>query len=330
MTDRLPPLNALRAFESAARHLSFKKAATELHVTPAAVSHQIKALEEWLGFPLFRRLTRALELTSEAQLMLPKLREGFASLASAVARVREAEGLGRLTVIAPPSFTTRWLMPRLNRFTNAHPNIELHLASSVQMIDDSEAAAPGEAVRTEAPEDSTIVTIRFGSGRYPGMEVDRLFRPYYVPVCSPRLLEGELQLDTPWDLRFHNLIHDDSIPDRAERPRWETWLQIAKVEGVDASRGPHFSDASLALQAAIDGLGVALGLRPLVDDDVAEGRLVVPFDLAMPTNFAFYLVAEQSVAQHQAVAAFRSWLLEEAAQVPDRQSPETSSAVEAT
>ena len=328
MTDRLPPLNALRAFESAARHLSFKKAAAELHVTAAAVSHQIKALEDYLGFPLFRRLTRALELTNEAQLMLPKLREGFACLAAAIARVREAEGDGRLTVIAPPSFTTRWLMPRLNRFTTAHPNIELHLASSVQMIDDSEAAATGDAVRPDAPGDAPGVTIRFGSGRYPGMQVDRLFRPYYVPVCSPRLLEGELHLDTPWDLRSHTLIHDDSIPDRAERPRWETWLQTAKVEGVDASRGPHFSDASLALQAAIDGLGVALGLRPLVDDDVAEGRLVVPFDLALPTNFAFYLVAEEAVARLHAVEAFRRWLMEEAAGVPNREAPATRPAAE--
>lgn len=329
MPDRLPPLNALRAFESAARHLSFKKAAAELHVTPAAVSHQIKALEGYLGFALFRRLTRALVLTSEAQLMLPKVREGFASLAAAIARVREAGGDGRLTVIAPPSFTTRWLMPKLTRFTTAHPHIELHLASSVQMIDDSEAAAAVAAARTDAPGEAPGVGIRFGSGRYPGMQVDRLFRPHYVPVCSPRLLEGELQLDTPWDLRFHTLIHDDSIPDRAERPRWETWLQTAKVEGVDASRGPHFSDASLALQAAIDGLGVALGLRPLVDDDVAEGRLVVPFDLAVPTNFAFYLVAGDAVAQLPAVASFREWLLEEAAQVPDRQAPVVRPAVEA-
>jgi LysR family transcriptional regulator, glycine cleavage system transcriptional activator len=329
MQDRLPPLNALRAFESAARHLSFKKAAAELYVTPAAVSHQIKALEDYLGFPLFRRLTRALELTNEAHLMLPKLREGFASLAAAIARVREASGAGRLTVIAPPSFTTRWLMPKLNRFTTAHPDIELHLASSVQMIDDSEAAAAGEVALADAAEDAPAVTIRFGSGRYPGMEVDRLFRPYYVPVCSPRLREGELPLDTPWDLRFHNLIHDDSIPDRAERPRWETWLQIAKVEGVDFSRGPHFSDASLALQAAIDGLGVALGLRPLVDDEVAEGRLVVPFDLPVPTNYAFYLVAEEAVAQLPAIVAFRKWLLEESAQVPDRKASKARSAAEA-
>jgi LysR family glycine cleavage system transcriptional activator len=329
MTDRLPPLNALRAFESAARHLSFKEAAAELYVTPAAVSHQIKALEDYLGFPLFRRLTRALELTNEAHLMLPKLREGFASLAAAIAHVREASGHGRLTVIAPPSFTTRWLMPKLSRFTAAHQDMELHLASSVQMIDDSEAAAAGVVARPDAAEDAPGVTIRFGSGRYPGMQVDRLFRPYYVPVCSPRLLAGDLQLHTPWDLRFHTLIHDDSIPDRAERPRWETWLQTAKVEGVDFSRGPHFSDASLALQAAIDGLGVALGLRPLVDDDVAEGRLAVPFDLPVPTNYAFYLLAEESVAQLPAVASFRKWLLGEAALVPDRPSSEARHAARA-
>ena len=309
-THRFPPLNALRAFEAAARHLSFKKAAQELHVTPGAVSHQVKMLEEHLQVALFRRLTRALVLTSEAQTILPKVREGLQSLQAAVDLLRQREEGSALTVVAPPNFATRWLVPRLNGFTSAHPGLELHIASRPAMIDGRE---PGEIARvSDAREDAPIVTIRFGSGIYPGARVDEVFAAHYVPVCSPKLLEGEHPLHTPYDLRFHTLLHDDTVVEESARPSWADWLQSVGVEGVDTSRGPHFSDASLALEAAIEGMGVALAIKPLLCAEIDAGRLVLPFDISAPARWAYFLVTPDSVAEQPAVVAFRDWLLAEA------------------
>jgi LysR family glycine cleavage system transcriptional activator len=310
--ERLPPLNALRAFEAAARLLSFKNAARELHVTPGAISHQVKLLEEHLGVALFRRLTRALELTPEAQAMLPKVQEGLESLAAAVDRVRARQAVAVLTVMAPPNFSARWLVPRLARFTRAHPLLELHLASRSAMID----AHGSGAVPPEGTEDSPLVMVRFGDGHYPGARVDKVFSALYVPVCSPRLLKGEHPLRVPADLRFHTLLHDDTVVEEGVRPGWTDWLRSVGVEDVDATRGPHFSDASLAVEAAIEGMGVALVLKPLVRAEIEAGRLAVPFDIAAPTSFAYYLVTPEPYADNPHVAAFRAWLLEEAA--PER------------
>lgn len=311
LPERLPPLNALRAFESAARHLSFKKAARELHVTPGAVSHQIKLLEDHLGVALFRRLTRALELTSEAQAMLPKVREGLESLAAAVERVRARSEASALTILSPPNFAARWLIPRLARFTKLHPNVELHVASRLAMIDgrDGGGGAPATDVRGDVP----LVMVRFGSGRYPGAHVDEVFSAVYVPVCSPRLLKGEHPLRKPADLRFHTLLHDETVAEEGVRPSWHDWLAAVGVKGVDATRGPHFSNASLALEAAIEGMGVTLAMQPLIAPDVRDGRLVVPFAIAAPAEFSYYIVTPEASAQNPAVAAFREWLLKEAA-----------------
>ena len=311
LPERLPPLNALRAFEAAARLLSFKNAARELHVTPGAVSHQIKVLEEHLGVALFRRLTRALELTPEAVAMLPKVQEGLESLAAAVERVRARQAVAVLTVMAPPNFSARWLMPRLGRFTRAHPSLELHLASRSAMIDN--ASAPH---RPEGAEDAPLVMVRFGDGHYPGARVDKLFSALYVPVCSPRLLEGEHALRVPADLRFHTLLHDDTVVEEGVRPGWADWLRSQGLDDVDATRGPHFSDASLAVEAALEAMGVALVLKPLVRAEIEAGRLAVPFDIAAPTSFAYYLVTPEAYAKIPHVAAFRAWLLEEVA--PER------------
>ena len=311
MGYRLPPLNALRAFEASARYLSFKKAAEELHVTPAAVSHQIKALEEYLGMPLFRRLTRALELTEEGRAMLPKLQEGFECLAAAVERTRHHETGGVLTVSAPPSFAARWLMPRLQRFTGTHTDIELRLSTSLATIDGRDGA-PAESEQLDLREAGSDVEIRFGSGRYGGRRTDRIFGVSYVAVCSPLLLKGMRPLRTPKDLRHHVLIHDDTIPDADQRLSWEEWLRAAGETGVDATRGPHFSNAGLAIEAAMDGLGVALALRPLAAADVAAGRLAILFDIAVPSPYAYWLVCPEATAERPAVAAFRDWLLAEA------------------
>jgi len=316
MVYRLLPLNGLRAFEAAARHRSFKKAAEELYVTPTAVSHQIKGLEGSLGVQLFRRLTRALALTAEGEAMLPKVSEGLECLAAAVARTRDPHKVVTLSVTAPPSFAVRWLVPRLRGFTAAHPEVQLHLSSSFKTIDGAEggAALPIEAMETR--DGISGIAICFGGGRYPGFQVDPIFAADYYPVCSPSLLKGKRPLRTPQDLRWHVLIHDDTIPDEMNRPSWEEWFRLAGVHGVDPNQGLHFSDVSLALEAARDGQGVALALEPLVRAEVAAGRLVIPFKTPLGARFAYYLVVPAALADRPAVAAFRGWLLGEATKEP--------------
>jgi LysR family transcriptional regulator, glycine cleavage system transcriptional activator len=311
---RFPPLNALRAFEAAARHLSFKKAARELHVTPGAVSHQVKLLEEHLHVPLFRRLTRALELTAEGHSMLPKVREGLDALQAAVERVRSREEMSALTIVAPPNFAARWLVPRLSGFTKAYPNIEMHIASRQSMVDGRENGSV--TVPDDMRPDNAIVMIRFGSGHYPGAHVDEVFSAVYVPVCSPKLLKGEHALRKPSDLRYHTLLHDDTVIEEGARPSWNDWLQSVGVTDIDATRGPHFSDAALALDAAIEGMGVTLAIKSLLASEIEAKRLVVPFDISAPTGYAYYLVTPEASAENRAVASFRSWLLEEA--LPER------------
>jgi LysR family glycine cleavage system transcriptional activator len=310
---RSPPLNALRAFEAAARHLSFKKAAKELYVTPGAVSHQVKLLEEHLAVQLFRRLTRALELTTEAHAMLPKVREGLDALQAAVERVRAREDMSALTVVAPPNFAARWLVPRLSGFTKAHPDIEMHLASRQTMVDGREGGSvivPDLDVRPDAP----VAMIRFGTGHYPGAHVDEVFSAVYVPVCSPKLLKGEHALRKPEDLRYHTLLHDDTVIEEGARPSWNDWLQSVGVTDIDATRGPHFSDAALALDAAIEGMGVTLAIKPLLASEIEAKRLAVPFDIAAATGYSYFLVTPEAGIENRALASFRDWLLGESAQ----------------
>jgi LysR family glycine cleavage system transcriptional activator len=309
--SRLPPLNALRAFEAAARHLSFKNAARELHVTPGAVSHQVKLLEESLGIPLFRRLTRALELTPEGQVLLPKVQEGLRNLAEAVERVRSRGEARTLTVMAPPNFAARWLVPRLASFTDSHPGLDLHVASRPAMIDGR--ADTESSPSPEASEVAPLAMVRFGDGRYPGARVDEVFSAVYVPVCSPRLLRGPHAIRKPEDLRHHTLLHDDTVVEEGARPSWRAWLESVGITDIDAARGTHFSDASLSFGAAIEGLGVALAMKPLVRSEIEAGRLAVPFNIATPASFAYYLVTPEGSIPGSSVGAFREWLLEESA-----------------
>ena len=315
MSYRLPPLNALRAFEAAARHLSFKKAGDELSVTPTAISHQIHVLEDYLGFALFRRLTRALELTSEGQAMLPKVREGLECFAAAVESTRRHESGGRLLVTSPPVFASRWLIGRLPGYTARHPEVQLHMTASPKMIDPPDALQVSGFETLDVRDDETELFIRFGRGRYPGCRVDRLFSPAYTAVCSPRLLSGMRPLHVPKDLRYHDLLHDDTTPELMDRPTWAEWLQVAGVEGIDDNAGTHFSDSSLALSAVIDGLGIALASAPLIEAEVAAGRLVVPFDILIRRPQAYYLVIPEAVAERPVILAFREWLREEAVNV---------------
>jgi LysR family glycine cleavage system transcriptional activator len=308
---RLPPLNALRAFEAAARHLSFKNSARELHVTPGAVSHQVKVLEESLGLPLFRRLTRALELTPDGQALLPKVQEGLRSLAEAVERVRTRTEARTLTVLAPPNFAARWLVPRLGRFTSRHPDVDLHIASRPTMIDGREDS--DLAPQPEASEVAPIAMVRFGDGRYPNARVDEVFSAVYVPVCSPKLVRGPNALKKPEDLRHHTLLHDDTVFEEGARPSWGAWLEAVGMDDIDAARGPHFSDASLSFEAALEGLGVALAMKPLVRGEIEAGRLVVPFDITAPAAYSYYLVTPDAAPRGGSVESFRDWLLAESA-----------------
>jgi len=312
MSYRLPPLNALRAFEAAARHLSFKKAANELSVTPTAVSHQIKSLEEFLDLQLFRRLPRALELTSQGQAMLPKVREGLECFAVAVESAHEHAATGRLLVVAPSSFATRWLVPRLRRFTLAQPDVNLHIIRSRDTIDAEQSVAAPVFDSVDLREEDSQVVIRFGSGIYPGFRVDRMFGSDYIAVCSPKLLHAHTPLREPADLRDQVLLHDDSIANERARPSWAEWLRLAGVSGVDSSAGPHFSDSGLAFVAAVDGLGIALASKPLVADAIAQGRLVAPFDIVLEQQNAYYIVTPEAIANRPAVEALLHWLLDEA------------------
>ncbi|MDT3672473.1 MAG: transcriptional regulator GcvA [Aromatoleum sp.] len=315
MKYRLPGIALLRTFEAAARHLSFKKAAEELHVTPAAVSQQIKALEDWLGVPLFRRMTRALELTKQGTAMLPKVCEGFECFAAAIEATRERASVP-LTVIAPPSFASHWLVPRLPHFSAAHPDIELRLASTADTIHRRGEAAVLEKDGGDSRDPRSEVAILYGQGDYPGYRVERVFTPDYVPVCVPSL-PGLAALTAPHELGHFTLIHDETLheQERGGRSRsgWGQWLRRAGVTGVDASRGPHFSNAVLAIDAALAGQGIALASKPLVEAHVAAGSLVIPFDLALPSPLSYFLVMRESISLRPAIEAFRTWLLAEAA-----------------
>ena len=313
MSQRLPPLNALKAFEAAARHLSVKKAAVELNVTPAAVSHQIRTLEEYLDLQLFHRYNRALELTDAARACLPKLREGFDCLAQAVERLRTHTSGGMLTVSAAPSFAARWLMPRLHRFIAAHHEIDVRVSARMRRVSVDGKVDVAERATIETWLDDSDVAILYGHGHYPDMDVQRLLSLTITPICSPKLLTGEHPLRTPEDLKHHMLLHDDTGDMYDGESFWEVWLEAAGVTGIDAKRGARFSHAVLALEAAIDAVGVVASMPSLAAEELASGKLVMPFDLKVPLDSAYYLVCEPHAKTRPSVAAFRDWLIAEAA-----------------
>ncbi len=300
MTRRVYPLNSLRAFEASARHLSFVKAAEELYVTPAAISHQVKRLEEYLGVQLFRRLPRGLLLAETGQVLLSELREVFLRLDKAMERVLQSDSRGALTISVAPMFAVKWLVPRMQRFDALYPDIDVRMSSSLGVID--------------FQRDAFDAAVRLGHGQYPGLEAVKLFDESVTPMCSPRLLEGPDTLQSPDDLRHHVLLHDDSMAFEPATPNWNTWLDAVGAKRVDASRGPHFSQPDHALQAAIDGAGVVLGWRYLAADDLVAGRLVQPIDLIVPLGSAFYLVYPKAYTDRQKVMVFRDWLIEETGQ----------------
>jgi LysR family transcriptional regulator, glycine cleavage system transcriptional activator len=305
---RLPPLNALRAFEAAARHGSFPAAARELKVTAGAISRQVRLLEDYLGVELFHRHPHGVELTELARQALPKLEEGFACLVEAGELLRSPRDLPMLTLQAAPGFAARWLMPRLQRFAEANPGIELRLSAERAAIDAYGAAMPAPA---EDMGQKEAIAIRYGSGPYPGQDAVRLFEISIRPVCCPGVLAAH-PLASPEDLAHHVLLHDETSHFLDKQPDWAVWLRAAGAPGVDPHKGLTFNHSALAVDAALQGLGVALGVSVLVEDDLARGRLVAPFELALPARCSYWLVIPPRLVAQPAVQAFRDWLVAEA------------------
>lgn len=295
---RLPPLNALRAFEAAARHLNFSRASDELSVTPGAVSQQIQNLEDYVGAPLFKRTSKGLLLTDAAQTALPALREAFDRLAEAASMLTAAVDGRRLTLTAPPSFAAKWLVPRLGLFEKAHPHVDVWLSAGLELVD----MTTGEV----------DVALRYGAGRYPGLEVARLIGETVIPVLSPEL-HATNPLNSPEDLAGHVLLHDGSSERDESCPDWTMWLTARGLRSVDGARGPRFNQSSLVIEAAVNGRGVALAKRTLAQADLDAGRLISPLQISTAVDFAYYVVHPKAKGRLPQVKAFLNWITAEAA-----------------
>jgi len=290
MTLPLPGLNGLRAFEAAARHLSFTRAADELHVTQTAISHQIRKLEDQLGVKLFLRRIRAVELTREGEEYLPSVRAAFEDLRQATARLRGPRAHAVVTVSTTTSLAAKWLLPKLADFQAQYPNIEIRLTTTTALID-----LAGEGID---------LGIRYGRGAWPGLQADWLMAEDIFPVCSPTLLTGPKPLARPEDLAQHTLLHMSLYADE-----WQHWLTAAGLPArLATGPGLTFDLSLMALAAAMDGLGVALGRTAYVEADLAAGRLVKPFDFVLPAEAGFYVVTPQGTAPRSEVASFIAWL----------------------
>ncbi len=294
MLRRLPSLNALKAFEAAARHQSFTKAAEELFVTQGAVSHQVKALETDLGLKLFNRERQRLIITEAGRTYLEVVRDAFDRVAAGTDRLLQLQKSGVLNVTTSPNFAAKWLVHRLGRFVEAHPVIDLRVSASLQHVDFAR--------------DDFDMAIRHGDGHWPGLHVTRLCVEELFPVCSPKFLRGRGALRSPEDLRRCTLLHVD------DRRNWARWLETANVASADMDRGPIFNQASMAIDAAVDGQGVALARTALAAWDLCAGRLVRPFALALPAPYAYWIVCPKPTAELPKISTFRAWLLAEAAE----------------
>ncbi|OKP02116.1 transcriptional regulator GcvA [Xenorhabdus eapokensis] len=294
MSKRLPPLNALRVFDAAARHLSFTKAAEELFVTQAAVSHQMKSLEDFLGLKLFRRRNRSLLLTEEGQSYYLDIKEIFTAINDATRKLQARSAKGALTVSLSPSFAIQWLVPRLSGFNQSFPGIDVR----IQAIDREE----------DKLTDDVDVAIFYGRGNWPGLRTDRLYPEYLLPVCSPALLTGDRPLKTPADLANHTLLHDSSRRD------WQAYVrQLDMQQQINVQQGPIFSHSAMVIQAAVHGQGVALANNVMAQNEIDAGRLVCPFNDVLVSKNAFYLVCHDNQAELGKIAAFRKWILTQAA-----------------
>lgn len=296
MADRLPPLTALRAFEAAARHMSFARAADELNVTPAALSFQIKSLEEHLGQPVFLRLNRAVELTEAGRTLAPGISDAFDAITRAWTQTRKLNDDSTLTVTAGPAFTAKWLAPRLYEFARAHPEIDLRFSASLRLVD--------------FDRDDVDVAIRFGYPRNePGLHSVPLVEEWVVPVMTPELAE---RYTTPEALTEAPLLFDDSIDFLNPPCDWPTWF---RSQGIDFTplHGAHFSQADHAVDAALAGVGVTLGRRAMVIKYISEERLVAPFKTAISTRARFRFLCRSGAESRPSIKAFHDWVISEIA-----------------
>lgn len=291
MLPRLPSLNGLRAFECAARHMSFTRAAEELNVTQTAISHQIRRLEDELGVRLFMRLKDGLALTDEGNAYLPGIRSAFLELRYSTEKLLESSNYSVLTISTLVSVASKWLLPRLPSFREAHPQIDVRISASTEWVDFRKGGIDA--------------AIRYGDGNWPGLRADWLMADEIFPVCSPRLLTGKNALKTPADLAHHPLLQVSGVTAND----WNDWLHAAGQPPLTA-KGPRltFDLAMMAVQAAIDGQGVCIGRSTYVDDDLRAGRLVAPFDLRLKSASGFYLVTPHDQAESKKIVAFRGWL----------------------
>lgn len=296
MPRRLPPLNALRAFEAAGRRSSMSAAADELSVTPAAISHQIKTLEDYFGVSLFHRAVRSVRLTDSGAALLPYLSDGMDLWAEGCRKLGALDDASPLVISSAPVFAGKWLVRWLSNFNAIHPDITVRLDGALTLANFTSDGVDG--------------AIRFGTGPYPGLHTDPLVNEDVVPVCSPMLLEGEHPLRTPDNLIHHTLIHVDWNEIAGTQPDWAMWLRTAGVNGVDPTKGPVMTSDGLAVEGALDGGGVVLVSEFLVRQDLLKGRLVKPFDLVLPSSHWYWFVCPPENLERPKVRAFRDWLVE--------------------
>lgn len=292
-----PPLNALRAFEAAARHLSLTKAAAELHVTPGALSHQIRGLEQHLGVELFVRKPRAIVLTDAGRRLHPGLQTGFGLIRQSVEAVMRSPDDNTLLISTPPGFTAKWLAPRLWRFLAAHPGIDARVSSTPAFVD----LVVGEV-------DVAVRNLPIGSTADPALLVEKIADLVATPVCSPKYAAQIGAKAGPRALRKAAFIFDDSLAGSENDFGWTGWLAAAGVDGIDLTRGLHFNSADHALEATVEGAGVLLAYTLLTHDDIRTGRLIAPFDLVLPSRRAMHFACRADRQNRPKIRAFRTWM----------------------
>ena len=289
MARRLPPLNSLKCFEAAGRLLSFTGAAKELNVTQAAISHQVKVIEEYLGFSLFDRYPRRLALTEQGKILLPEVIEAFDRVSQAIGGLTKEQHSNLLSVRLAPSFAAKWLSPRLKYFWLQYPEIDLCLYHANAAVD----------FRREEID----IAVTYGKGDWPGVVADKLLGLDFFPVCSPAFMHNDKPLTDIDNLRYYTLLHDASYD------CWQEWLELARLDDINAEKGTIIDDTNVLIQAAIEGQGIALGSSTFVEDHLESGRLVKPFDVILENDFCYYVVCPESHLKNPAVRAFKEWLL---------------------
>ncbi len=289
MARRLPPLNSLKSFEAAGRLLSFTRAAHELNVTQAAVSHQIKLIEGYLDVTLFVRTPRKLVLTEQGRALLPDIIEAFDKLSNAIGAVRQEPSSKMISVRLAPSFAAKWLSPRLKYFWLQHPEIDLCLYHANPAV--------------EFDREEIDIAVTYGKGDWPGVVADPILSLDFYPVCTPAFMTNDRPLSNIDNLRYYSLLHD------ANYECWSDWLKLAKIEGINANKGTIIDDTNVLIQAAVDGQGVALGSTTFVQDLLDSGKLVKPFDITLVNEFAYYVVCPEAHLKNSSVQAFKNWLL---------------------